>query len=79
MEFIYSEHLPIPDEWYVLTRLFPGQNLSRAEEEKRRVRRERNKVAATKCREKRKAHSGYVRHEYSKVTFSAFLIFPAFL
>lgn len=45
-----------------------GQNLSRAEEEKRRVRRERNKVAATKCREKRKAHSGYVRHEYSKVT-----------
>ena len=63
--------------------LFPGQNLSRAEEEKRRVRRERNKVAATKCREKRKAHSGYVRHEYSKVTrlltFSAFLIFPAFL
>jgi len=45
-----------------------GQNLSRAEEEKRRVRRERNKVAATKCREKRKAHSSYVRHEYSKVT-----------
>ena len=49
---------------------FQGQNLSREEEEKRRVRRERNKVAATKCREKRKAHSVYVRHEYGKVFYT---------
>ena len=43
------------------------QSISQEEEEKRRVRRERNKVAATKCREKRKAHTVHVRHEYAEV------------
>jgi len=41
--------------------------LSKAEEEKRRIRRERNKIAATKCRQKRRAHSVNVDSEYNKV------------
>jgi len=41
--------------------------MSRAEEEKRIAKRERNKVSATKVREKHKAHSSYVKNEYKKV------------
>eukprot|EP00794_Sanderia_malayensis_P020120 gene20120-22092_t len=48
---IKHEHFTMDD--YVLSKLTPE------EEERRRVRRERNKVAASKCRNKRKEH---IRH-----------------
>ena len=51
------------------------QTLSKEEEEKRRIRRERNKIAATKCRQKRRAHSTNVGSEYNQVSFLFFDVF----
>lgn len=44
------------------------KDISREEQEKRRLRRERNKIAATKCREKRRAHSANVDKEWDQVS-----------
>jgi len=44
------------------------KDLPKDEQEKRRLRRERNKIAATKCREKRRAHSTHITSEYAQVS-----------
>nr|DBA17153.1 TPA: hypothetical protein GDO54_002640 [Pyxicephalus adspersus] len=50
-----------------MTRRRAGEHISHEEEERRRVRRERNKIAAAKCRNRRKELTDYLQAETDKL------------